>query len=51
MGEKRYEYIGRILETLHPSITIADKDGVFVYIGKSCEEFFGVSADQLLGKR
>lgn len=51
MGEKRYEYIGRILETLHPSITIADKGGVFVYIGKSCEEFFGVSADQLLGKK
>ena len=51
MEEKRFEYIGRILETLHPSITIANKDGVFVYIGKSCEEFFGISAKQLLGKK
>lgn len=51
MSEKQFEYIGRVLETLHPSITIADKDGVFVYVGRLCQEFFGISAEQLLGKK
>jgi len=39
------------MESLYPGITIADANGVFVYIGKSCENFFSVSADFLLGRR
>ena len=41
MGEERYEYIGRILESIHPSVTIADGKGRFVYLGKAFKEFAG----------
>ena len=39
MGEERYEYIGRILESIHPSVTIADGTGKFVYLGNAFKEF------------
>lgn len=51
MNYNNYDYIGRIIESIHPSITIADKNGVFVYVGKSCKEYFGVEPDQIIGKR
>lgn len=51
MDSINYEYIGRILENIHPSITIVDKNGIFVFVSKSCNDYFGVEADQILGKR
>lgn len=50
METDKYSYIGKIIESLHPSVTIADGDGRFVYIGKYGEEFFGVSNDDIIGK-
>lgn len=44
-----YEYIGRILENIHPSVTITDGTGKFVYIGKGSGEFFGEQVEKLLG--
>lgn len=45
-----FEILGKILENIHPSITIADRQGVFVYVGTSCSDFFGVEPKKLLGK-
>lgn len=44
-----YEYIGKILENIHPSVTITDGTGKFVYIGKGSHEFFGERVEKLLG--
>lgn len=49
MGEERYEYIGNILESIHPSVTIADGTGKFVYLGKAFREFAGENAKKIKG--
>ncbi len=49
LDKYNYEDIGKMLEEIHPSVTIADQNGVFVYVGSSCKEYFGIEADQLLG--
>ena len=49
MGEERYEYIGRILESIHPSVTIADGTGKFVYLGNAFKEFDSENAEKIKG--
>lgn len=49
MGEERYEYIGRILESIHPSVTIADGTGKFVYVGNAFKEFDSENAEKIKG--
>ena len=51
MGEERYEYIGNILESIHPSVTIADGTGKFVYLGKAFREFAGENAKKIIDVR
>lgn len=46
---EKYTYIGKILEKIHPGVTIADKEGNFVYIGSACSEFFGEQVKDFLG--
>lgn len=50
MDDEKYIYIGKIIESLHPSVTIADGNGKFVYIGKYGEEFFGIKRQDIVGK-
>lgn len=49
MGEERYEDIGRILESIHPSVTIADGTGKFVYLGNAFKEFDSENAEKIKG--
>lgn len=49
MGEERYAYIGRILESIHPSVTIADGTGKFVYLGNAFKQFDGGNAEKIEG--
>lgn len=47
---EQYQYIGKVLENIHPSVTVMDKNGIFVYIGNACKDFFGEEADSLVGE-
>ncbi len=45
-----YAEIGRVLCQLHMGVTIADKDGVFVYVGESYLKFTGIERGWLEGR-
>lgn len=43
-----YDFLGRVLEAIHPGITIADRDGKFVFVGDFFEREFGVDPQKIL---
>lgn len=45
-----FELIGRILEQIHPGLTIADENGTFVYAGREYLALAGLSPEQIIGK-
>lgn len=46
-----YQFLGKILEKILPGISIADGNGIFVYLSESCMRMFSIDADEFLGKR
>lgn len=40
-----------ILEVIRGGVSITDAEDKFIYINKSCQEMFGVSWDEVVGKR
>ena len=50
MDKINYELIGSILEQIHPGLTIADENGVFVYAGQEYLTLSGLAAGQIIGK-
>ena len=47
--KEAYEELKFILDMSFDQITIADGDGVFTRVSKSCETYFGVPEDELIG--
>lgn len=47
--KQAYEELNLILDLSFDQITIADGDGVFTRISKSCMDFFGVEEDEIVG--
>lgn len=47
--KQAYEELKLILDMSFDQITIADGNGIFTKVSKSCEKFFGVSEDKLIG--
>lgn len=45
-----YETIGKIIEQIHMGVTIADKNGIFVYAGNTYLEFTGIEQGWLEGR-
>lgn len=47
---EQYQYIGKVMENIHPSVTVMDKNGIFIYIGNACKDFFGEEVISLVGE-
>lgn len=50
MDKIDFGLIGRTLEQIHPGLTIADRNGIFVYAGHEFLSALGITSDQLIGK-
>ncbi|MED1467651.1 sigma-54 interaction domain-containing protein [Bacillus salipaludis] len=48
--KKAYEELESILDISFDGITIADGEGIFIRVSKSCEELFGVKPSKMIGK-
>lgn len=48
--KQTYEELKLILDTTFDQITVADEKGVLLRVSKSCEETFGISESEMIGK-
>ncbi|MCE3253768.1 MAG: diguanylate cyclase [Cellvibrio sp.] len=51
MATAAYAPLGKYMDLLLDAVCVVDKDGHFIYVSNSCEQIFGYTQEEMIGKQ